>query len=72
MNRDALPTAHTPNGLAREQDLEEHVDKLFVEAETLKAQIEARHTDVGDFATVEVKNRTEFKKMRSNIKQISR
>lgn len=48
------------------------MDKLFVEAETLKTQIETRLSDVGDFAAIEAKTRGDFKKMRSNIKQISR
>jgi hypothetical protein len=65
-------TAHSMNTCPHEQDLDEHVDKLFMEAEELKAQIDMRESDVGDPAAVEAKTRADFKKMRSNIKQIIR
>lgn len=66
------PRSQSIKGPTHEQELDEHVDKLFVEAETLKTQIETRLSDVGDFAAIEAKTRGDFKKMRSNIKQISR
>ena len=54
------------------QDAEDHLDKTFGECEALRKQLEKGHSGVADLDELESMARTEFKKMRGNIKQISR
>jgi len=53
------------------QDLDENLDKTMGECETLRKQIEKGASGLG-IEEIESMARVEFKKMRSNIKQISR